>query len=206
MHSQMRPGCGMLGTSPTVQTLVALTCGLLLVPHAAGAQQARKLARVGVLAGGGSTFQPGFGAFRQRLRELGYAEGQTIAFEIRNAEGRAERYPELAAELVRLRVDVIVAQGNPAVVALKRAPQTTPIVTGVVGDPVGSGFVGSLPRPGGNVTGLWNMAEGISTKWVELLKEAAPEANRFGVLLVPPQPRTRACGRKSKRQAGRSES
>ena len=185
MHSQIRPGCGMLRTSASVQTLVALSCGLLLVPHAADAQQARKLARVGVLAGGGFAFQPGFGAFRQRLRELGYMEGQTIALEVRNAEGRAERYPEFAAELVRLRVDVIVAQSNPAVVALKRATQTIPIVMAIVGDPVGSGFVASLPRPGGNITGLSNMAEGISTKWVELLKEAAPKAIRFGVLLVP---------------------
>jgi putative ABC transport system substrate-binding protein len=143
------------------------------------------MARVGVLAGGGPTFQPGLEAFRQRLRELGYEEGRTIALEIRNAEGRDERYLEFAAELVRLRVDVIVAQGNPAVVALKRATQTTPIVMAVVGDPVGSGFVASLPRPGGNITGLSNMAEGISTKWVELLKEAAPKATRFGVLMVP---------------------
>ncbi len=157
----------------------------LAAPLAAGAQQPPKLARVGVLAGGGVTFWARFEAFRQRLRELGYVEGQTIALEVRTAEAREERYPEFAAELVRLRVDVLVAQSNAAVVALKRATQTIPIVMAVVGDPVGSGFVASLPRPGGNVTGLSNMTEGISAKWVELLKEAAPKATRLGVLLVP---------------------
>ena len=164
---------------------VALALRILSGPLATEAQQAPKVARVGVLTGGGSTVQAGFEPFRQRLRELGFEEGRNLTLEVRNAEGQAERYAELAAELVRLRVDVIVAQSNPAVVALKRATETIPIVMTVVGDPVGSGFVASLPRPGGNVTGLSNMAEGISAKWVELLKEAAPKATRFGVLVVP---------------------
>jgi ABC-type uncharacterized transport system substrate-binding protein len=149
---------------------------------AARAQQAAKVARVGVLAGGGSLFQAGFESFRARLRELGYVENQTVVLLVRSAEGRAERYRELAAELVQLRVDVIVAQGNPALVALKQTTPTTPIVMAQVGDPVGSGFVASLARPGGNVTGLSNMAEGVSHKWVELLKEVSPRATRLAVL------------------------
>jgi len=149
------------------------------------AQQAPKVAQVGVLAGGGSLFQTGFESFRQRLRELGYVEDQTIALLVRNAEGRAERYRELAAELVQLRVDVIVAQGNPALVALKQATPTIPIVMAQVGDPVGSGFVASLARPGGNITGLSNMAEGVSHKWVELLKEVSPKATRLAILWDP---------------------
>ncbi len=164
---------------------ITLGVGLLAAPLAAAAQQAPKVARVGVLAGGGSVFRAGFEPFRQRLRELGYEEAQNLALEVRNAEGRADRYPELAAELVRLRVDVIVVQGNAALAALKQATQTIPIVMASIGDPVGSGFVASLPRPGGNITGLSNMAEGISAKWVELLKEAAPKATRLAVLWDP---------------------
>ncbi len=163
----------------------ALVMVILALPLAAQAQQAPKVARVGVFAGGGPGFQAGFEPFRQRLRELGYEEGRTLALEVRNAEGRAERYPELAAELVRLRVDVIVVQGNAALVALKQATQTSSIVMANIGDPVGAGFVASLPRPGGNVTGLSNMAEGVSAKWVELLKEVAPKATRLAVFWDP---------------------
>lgn len=169
--------------------LLVLTAVLVFVHHAAAptveAQQASKVARVGVLAGGGDLFRAGFESFRQRLRELGYAEDQNIAFFVRTAEGRAERYPDLAAELVQLRVDVILAQGNPALAALKQATPTIPIVMAQVGDPVGSGFVASLARPGGNITGLSNMAEGVSGKWVELLKEMSPKTTRLAVLWDP---------------------
>jgi putative ABC transport system substrate-binding protein len=158
---------------------------LLASIELAEAQPSPKLARVGFLAGGGSGFDVGFEAFRQRLRELGYVEDQTIVLLVRNAEGRAERYRELAAELVQLRPDVIVVQGNAALVALKQTTQTIPIVMATIGDPVGSGFVASLARPGGNITGLSNMAEGISQKWVELLKEVTPKATRLGVLWDP---------------------
>jgi putative ABC transport system substrate-binding protein len=116
---------------------------------------------------------------------LGYVEDQNIALFVRTAEGRAERYPDLAAELVQLRVDVILAQGNPALAALKQATPTIPIVMAQVGDPVGSGFVASLARPGGNITGLSNMAEDVSAKWVELLKEMSPKTTRLAVLWDP---------------------
>src|SRR5262245_35406109 len=134
------------------------------------------------MAGGGDLFRAGFESFRQRLRELGYVEDQSIVFFVRTADGRAERYPDLAAELVQLRVDVILAQGNAALAALKQATTTIPIVMAQVGDPVGSGFVASLARPGGNITGLSNMAEGVSGKWVELLKEISPKTTRLAVL------------------------
>lgn len=168
---------------------LVLTVVPVFVHHAAAppvdAQQASKVARVGVLAGGGDLFRAGFESFRQRLRELGYVEDQTLTLFVRTAEGRAERYPELAAELVQLRVDVILAQGNSALTALKQATPTIPIVMAQVGDPVGSGFVASLARPGGNITGLSNMAEGVSGKWVELLKEMSPKTTRLAVLWDP---------------------
>lgn len=153
-----------------------------VVPLAARAQPATNVVRIGVLAGGGSGFQTGFEPFRQRLRELGYVEGRNLALEVRNAEGRADRYPALATELVRLNVDVIVVQGNAALVALRKETQSVPIVMAMIGDPVGAGFVESLARPGGNITGLSNQAEGVSGKWVQLLKEAAPGTTRMGVL------------------------
>ncbi|MBI2491922.1 MAG: ABC transporter substrate-binding protein [Candidatus Rokubacteria bacterium] len=169
-------------------TRVALTVALGLAlgagPLVARAQ-APRVARVGILAGGGSGFHGGFEPFRQRLRELGYVEDQTIALVVRNAEGRAARYPELAAELVRLQPHVIVVQGNAALVALKQATRTIAVVMANIGDPVGAGFVASLARPGGNITGLSNMAEGVSAKWVELLKEVAPKATRLAVLRDP---------------------
>lgn len=154
-------------------------------PAAAQAPQAPRVARVGVLAGGGDLFRAGFESFRQRMRELGYTEDQNLALFVRTAENRAEHYPELAAELVQLKVDVIVVGGNPALAALKQATPTIPIVMAQVGDPVGSGFVASLARPGANITGLSNMAEGVAHKWVELLKEVAPKATRLAVLWDP---------------------
>jgi putative ABC transport system substrate-binding protein len=119
------------------------------------------------------------------MRELGYVEEQTLTLVVRAAEGRPERYPELAAELVDLRLDIIVVQGNPALAALKSVTSTIPIVMAQIGDPVGSGFVASLARPAGNITGLSNMAEGVSHKWVELLKELSPKITRLAVLWDP---------------------
>jgi putative tryptophan/tyrosine transport system substrate-binding protein len=121
-------------------------------------------------------------AFRQRLRELGYVEGQTIVLELRWFEGRPERAPQLVAELVGLKVDVLVASTAPAAVAAKNATQTVPIVM-AANDPVGLGLVGSLSRPGGNVTGLSYYNEAISGKRLELLKELVPGLARVGVLV-----------------------
>jgi putative ABC transport system substrate-binding protein len=131
-----------------------LACGLLAAPLAAEAQQAGKVAKIGVLEFGGSTNS----AFGQQLRELGYIEGQNLILEHRFAEGRAERLPDLAAELVRLKVDVIVAGGTPPPLAAKHATSTIPIVMAAAGDPVRTGLVANLARPGGNVTGLLKQA------------------------------------------------
>lgn len=162
--------------------LTAAVCVLPLVAHA---QSAPKAIRVGVFAGGGSGFHTGIEPFRRRLRELGYLEGGNLSLEVRNAEGRQERYAALAAELSQQKVDVIVVQGNAALAALRKMTPSTPIVMAMIGDPVGAGFVASLARPGGNITGLSNQAEGISGKWVELLKEAAPHTKSIGVLWDP---------------------
>ena len=126
-------------------------------------------------------------AFRQALRELGYVEGQTILLELRWAEGRAERIPELVAELVGLKVDVLLVTNGLAALAAKNATQTIPIVMGA-NDPVGLGLVASLSRPGGNVTGLNNYYEAINEKRLELLKEMVPGLARVGVLINPMLP------------------
>jgi len=170
---------------PGIARVVVLALAVSALPFAAEAQPAQKRVRVGVLAGGGSGFHTGFEPFRQRMRELGYVQGENLALEVRNAEGRAERYAALAAELVGLAPEVIVVQGNVALAALRQATQTIPIVMAMIGDPVGAGFITSLARPGGNITGLSNQAEGISPKWVELLKEVAPASARLGVLWDP---------------------
>ena len=138
----------------------------------AEAQKPAKVPRIGVLSG---PTDPGVEAFRQGLRELGYVEGKNITIEHRSAEGKVDRLPDLAAELVRLKVDVIVASSNLAVIALKETTQTIPIVMSIVGDPVGAGFIASLARPGGNITGLSGIAEQLSGKRLELLKEINPK-------------------------------
>jgi putative tryptophan/tyrosine transport system substrate-binding protein len=126
-------------------------------------------------------------AFRQGLRELGYVEGQTILLEIRWAEGRPERARQLVTELVGLNVDVLVAPTGPAALAAKNATQTIPIVMSAI-DPVGLGLIGSLSRPGGNVTGLSYYNEAIAAKKLELLKEIVPGLARVGVLRNPLNP------------------
>ena len=166
-----------------------LALGLLAVPLVGEGQPAGKVYRIGYLGyPTRSAESKHLEVFQQRLRELGYVEGQNLVIEYRWAEGKPDRLAELAADLVRLRVDVLAAVGNPSIVALKRATQTIPIVMVVAGDPVGAGLVRSLGRPGGNVTGLSNLAEGLSAKWLELLKEAAPTLTRVAVLLVPDTP------------------
>src|SRR6266550_984233 len=127
-------------------------------PLAARAQQSAKMPAIGYLGGGGPTGQRAWvDAFVQRLRELGWIEGRTVAIEYRWGEGRAERYAEIAAEFVRLKVDVILAGGTEAAVAAKQATSVIPIVFPTAGDPIGSRLVASLARPGGNVTGLSNL-------------------------------------------------
>jgi putative ABC transport system substrate-binding protein len=169
----------------------SLASGLLAAPLAAEAQPAEKVPRVGYLSPG-SPSDPGrqrrLEAFRQGLRELGYVQGQNIAIESRWAEGKYDRYPALAADLVRLKVHVIVAVGGAATQAVQQATRTIPIVMSVVIDPLGSGLVSSLPRPGGNVTGLSMMAPDLVGKQLQVLKEVVPEVSRVALLWNPENP------------------
>jgi putative ABC transport system substrate-binding protein len=167
--------------------LVTSLAGALTGPLGAGAQPGHKVWRIGVLAGSPPTTPEAarpWEALLQGLRELGYVEGQNLAIERRWAEGRAERYHELAAELVALKPDMIVAAFTPSVSAAKRATSTIPIVMAIAGDPVGTGLVASLARPGANITGmsLQNSPE-LAGKRLELLKEAVPSVSRVGVLV-----------------------
>jgi len=167
----------------------------------ADAQQTKKISRIGYLSAGIgslSSYAPRE-PFRQGLRELGYVEGKNIIIEYRNAGGKFDRLPALAAELVRLKVDLIVTGGPPSARAAKEATATIPIVMIQVGDPVGSGFVASLARPGGNITGLSGLAPELSGKRLELLKEIIPKLSRAAVkaaeqigLTIPPNVLTRA--------------
>jgi putative ABC transport system substrate-binding protein len=151
----------------------------------AQAQQPAKIPRIGMLiVASASASTARVEAFRQRLRELGYVEGKNLVIEYRYAEGKPERLPDLAAELVRLKVDVIVTSGSASLPA-KKASATIPIVFGVAADPVGSGLVSSMARPGGNITGLSNMAPDLDGKRLELLKEAFPKVARVAFLWVP---------------------
>jgi len=163
----------------------ALAFGILALPLASDAQQATKVWRIGHLGYAYPTAARDLEVFRQRLRDLGYVEGKNLVIESRSAESGFERLPELAAELVSLKVDVIAAFGNRTIMELKRATPTIPIVMVSSGDPVGSGLVSSLARPGGNVTGLANLAEGLSAKWLELLTQTVPGMTRVGVLMEP---------------------
>jgi ABC-type uncharacterized transport system substrate-binding protein len=159
---------------------IILTIGLLATPLAVDAQSAGKLPLIGILRPG-SPPDPLLDAFRQGLRELGYDEGRNINIEYRWAEGRDERFPGLAADLVRLKVDVIVA-GAGAAEAAKHATTTIPIVMPVSGDPVRAGLVASLARPGGNITGLTSISPELDGKRLEILKETVPGVSRVASL------------------------
>src|SRR5262245_11790333 len=162
---------------------VALVGGAVAAwPLAAHAQQAAKLRAIGYLNPGSGPPAPGITALFDALADLGWIEGKNVVFERRYAENRLERLPELAAELVRLNVDVIVAIGTPGPLAAKRATSTIPIVMAAAGDPLGSGLVVSLARPGGNVTGMSLMAPDLGGKRLELLKELLPRLARVAVL------------------------
>jgi putative ABC transport system substrate-binding protein len=155
---------------------MAASFALVLAPLGAGAQP---VPRIGLL--GDTSWEP----LRQGLRELGYVDGKSIAFEDRRAGGRIERWPDLAAELVRLRVQVIVTSGTPAALAAKRATTTIPIVMAVTGDPLSTGLVASLAQPGGNVTGLTQLGAGLAAKRLELLREVVPNLTRAVFLWNP---------------------
>jgi putative ABC transport system substrate-binding protein len=167
--------------------LAAAVVGAALAAHA---QPAGKVHRIGYLTAGNPASNPTFlAAFRQGLAELGWVEGRNLAVELRFAEGRYDRLPELAAELVRLKVDVIVAGPTPPVLAAKNATRTIPIVMTPIGDPVRLGIVASLARPGGNVTGVtFDVGLEVFAKGLELLKEALPDLRRVAILSNPANP------------------
>jgi putative tryptophan/tyrosine transport system substrate-binding protein len=155
--------------------------GLVLWPLNARAQQPGKLPTIGFLGADAAAFAPWTAAFVTRLRELGWIEGRTISIEYRWSEGRAERYAEIAAEFVRLKVDVIVTVGS-AVPIVKQATTAIPIVFAVGIDPVASGLVASLAKPDGNVTGLSIQAADLASKRVEILREVVPGLRRLAVI------------------------
>jgi putative tryptophan/tyrosine transport system substrate-binding protein len=166
----------------TVLTLCAM---LFVLCPSASAQPSGKVARIGFLDDStSSSIAVRSETFRQELSKLGWIEGKNIAIEYRFAEQRNERLPELAADLVRLKVDLLVASGTPAALAAKNATTTIAIVMTNAGDPVGAGLVASLARPGGNVTGLSSLASELNTKRLEILKDAAPKLARVGLLWV----------------------
>ncbi len=167
--------------------LVMIAGGLLTAPLAAEAQQtAGKIPRIGFLGNSTAALEANLvGPFREGLRDLGYVEGRNILIEYRWAEGQYERFPALIAELIALKVDVIVTAGTPAALAVRKATTSIPIVMAAVGDPIGVGLVASLARPGGNVTGLTAIAPELEGKRLELLREVVPKLSHIAVLWNP---------------------
>jgi len=168
------------------ELLICLLLTAFLLTEAE-AQQATNLSRIGILAAGSPLSEsPRIEVLRQGLRELGYTEGKNVIFERRYAQGRVDRLPSLAADLVRLKVDIIVTGGRPSTRAGQQATSTIPIVMAAAGDPVGNKFVASLARPGGNITGLTTIRGDLTGKRLELLQEAVPKISRVAVLWGPP--------------------
>lgn len=173
---------------------LAIVCalGALTAPAAALAQQPPKAYRVGILSPrsvlASLEADPSYGPFLQRMREQGYVPGRNISYEWRFADGKYDRLPGLASELVRMKVDVILAATPPSIQAVKQATTDIPIVIVAVGDPVALGFVASLPHPGGNVTGVTNSIDDISTKYLELLRLAVPRLSRVAALVNTDNP------------------
>jgi putative ABC transport system substrate-binding protein len=165
--------------------MAMVTGGLVAAPLAAEGQQAGKVPRIGYLALNPAANPHLYEAFRQGLRDLGYVEGRNVVIEYRDAEGKPERLPALAAELVALKVDVIVAANTLAALAAKQATRNLPIVFTFAADPVTSGLVTSLARPGGNVTGLSALTPELVGKCLELLQQAVPGVSRVAVLWQP---------------------
>jgi putative ABC transport system substrate-binding protein len=175
------------------ERIFVFSCLLLVVflPAVSGAQQQMKVSKIGELIFRGPD-RPGLGAgrevFRAKLRDLGYVDGKNIAYETRFAENKLDRYPALADELVRLKVDVLVASSTPESLAFRNATKTIPIVFNIATDPVADGLVDSLARPGGNITGVTSIAPVLAGKRLELLKEVRPKVSRVGVLMDPQNP------------------
>ena len=168
---------------------ITFVSGAAAWPLAAQAQQPERMRRIGVLLPGTPTsFAPRANAFVQGLRELGYVEGETVAFEWKWGEDRTERLPQLAEELVRLDVDAIVTGGTTAAKALKNATRTVPIVMAIIGDPVAVGLAQSLARPGGNATGFSILAPDLSGKRLQLLKEVLPGLSSVAVISTVTNP------------------
>jgi putative ABC transport system substrate-binding protein len=159
-------------------------------PLAARAQQPERMRRIGFLGGGTVSLQPIYNGLLQGMRELGYREGKDFVVEWRLAEGQYERFTEFAAEMVRLKVEVIVVSTPAGIRPTQQATSTIPIVMGYSTDPIGSGFVTSLARPGGNVTGLASSLDDIVPKQIELLASAVPGLSRVGLLVNPGNPNT----------------
>jgi putative ABC transport system substrate-binding protein len=169
--------------------IYALPAIIVVISHIAEAQQPKKIQRIGYLAATAAESDlPRFEAFRQGLRALGYVEGQNIAIESRYTEGKFDQLAALAAELVHLKVDILVAVTTNAALAARNATRTIPIFFFGVTDPVAAGLVDSLARPGGNITGLTNVASVLSGKRLELLKETMPKLSRVAVLWDPQSP------------------
>ena len=162
----------------------AMASGLLVAPLAAEAQQAGKVYRIGLLdfSAPDTARLAWWNAFRQRMRELGYVEGQNVAFEPRWGQGDDNRIPKLAAELVGLKVDLIVTAGSKTAITLKRATSTIPIVMATGSDPVATGLVASLRQPGGNVTGMTSINSELAAKRLDLLRNLAPRVSRIAIL------------------------
>jgi putative ABC transport system substrate-binding protein len=172
-----------------VASLIAIA--VLAFVHLGRAQQAKKVARIGLLIPGSqSAFAIRIDAFRQGLRELGYVEGQNIIIDYRYGEGKTDRFSDLAAELVRFKVDVIVTASTLSVQAAKKASGTIPIVFTAVNDPIVTGLVASFARPGGNVTGMTNLSTELDGKRLELLKETFPKVIRVAYLCNPNSAKT----------------
>jgi putative ABC transport system substrate-binding protein len=164
----------------------ALLLAALVAPLIADAQGTGKIVRIGRLSPlSAETDAPNLDAFRKGLRELGWVEGKSFTIESRFADGKSERLPELAAELVRQRLDLILTGSNPGALAAKKATAIIPIVMVTTGDPVGAGLVTSLARPGGNVTGVTALGQMLNAKRLELIKEAVPSVTRVAVLTNP---------------------
>jgi putative tryptophan/tyrosine transport system substrate-binding protein len=171
--------------------MAVIAGGLLAAPRAAEAQQSGRVYRIGFLGGASqSGYVAQVEALRLGLRDHGYVEGRNITIEYRWAEGKYDRLPALAAELVRLTVDIIITHGTPAALAAKQATTTIPIVMAIVGDPVDAGIVNSLSRPGGNVTGSAFFYRELNAKRLEMIKAALPRLTRVAVLMNPDNPTT----------------